>query len=442
MAEMPQTRYAKSGEVHIAYQVFGAGPPDVVYVPGLLSHLDLTWEDRLLSRFFTRLASFSRVILFDKRGTGLSDRDVGMPTLEQRMEDLHAVMEAVGSERAAIFGYSDGGAMSILFAATYPRQTSALVLCMTTPSAVGDIDFPCGDDIEAMSAELVRLADEAWGEGATLRYFGASVAHEPWARQLWGRWERLSVSPSGARALVEMDTQIDVRPVLSAVAAPTLVIHRSDDHAIPRACGRYLAEHIDGARYWEQPGEHLLGLGDADALLDEVEEFLTGVRSVPEPDRMLATVLFTDIVGSTERATALGDKRWRELLDAHHRAVRRELDRFRGQEIDTAGDGFFATFDGPGRAVRCACAIRDSVKGLGLDLRAGLHTGEIELQGEKIGGIAVHIGARVSALARAGEVLVSRTVVDLVAGSQIEFADRGEHDLKGVPGTWRLFAVH
>jgi len=239
-----------------------------------------------------------------------------------------------------------------------------------------------------------------------------------------------------------MDTQIDVRPVLSAVAAPTLVIHRSDDHAIPRACGRYLAEHIDGARYWEQPGEHLLGLGDADALLDEVEEFLTGVRSVPEPDRMLATVLFTDIVGSTERATALGDKRWRELLDAHHRAVRRELDRFRGQEIDTAGDGFFATFDGPGRAVRCACAIRDSVKGLGLDLRAGLHTGEIELQGEKIGGIAVHIGARVSALARAGEVLVSRTVVDLVAGSQIEFADRGEHDLKGVPGTWRLFAVH
>jgi class 3 adenylate cyclase len=437
----PETHYAKSGDVHIAYQVLGNGPRDIVFVPGLLSHLDLTWEDRTLTRFFHRLSTFGRLILFDKRGTGLSDRDVGMPTLEQRMDDVRAVMDDIGSDRASLLGYSDGGPMTVLFAATYPARTTAVVLFVTTPRFSGDVNFAPGYQIERRTIqELDRHATE-WGKGGTLRVFGASVADEPWAREMMGRWERLSVSPSGIRALLEMDLEIDVRPALSAVRAPTLVIHRTDDHAIPVACGRYLAEHITGARYFEQPGEHLLGLGDAEALADEVEGFLTGALPVREPDRVLSTVLFTDIVGSTERAAELGDRRWRSILDDHHEIVRRELENHRGREVKTMGDGFLASFDGPARAIRAACAIRDGVAGLGLDIRAGLHTGEVEVMGPDLGGIAVHIGQRVSGLARPGEVLVSSTVKDLVAGSGIAFEDKGMHTLKGVPDEWRVFAI-
>jgi class 3 adenylate cyclase len=441
MTDRPETRYAKSGDVHIAYQVLGEGPGDVVFVPGLLSHLELTWEDRTLTRFFHRLSSFSRVILFDKRGSGLSDRDVGVPTLEQRMDDVRAVMDDIGSDRASLLGYSDGGPMTMLFAATYPARTSAVVLFVTTPRFTGAADFAPGYLIERHTMEALDRDATQWGRGDTLRVFGASVADQPWARDMMGRWERLSVSPSGVRALLEMDREIDVRPALSAIRAPTLVIHRADDHAIPVDCGRYLAEHITGARYFEQPGEHLLGLGDAEALADEVEAFLTGAQPVREPDRVLATVLFTDIVGSTERAADLGDRRWRSLLDEHHEIVRHELQQYRGHEVKTMGDGFLASFDGPARAIRAACAIRDGVTRLGIDIRAGLHTGEVEVMGTDVGGIAVHIGQRVSGLARAGEVLVSSTVKDLVAGSGIAFEDRGAHALRGVPDEWRVFVV-
>ena len=441
MPDRPETRYAKSGDVHIAYQVLGEGPGDVIFVPGLLSHLELTWDDQTLTRFFHRLSSFSRVVLFDKRGTGLSDRDVGMPTLEQRMDDVRAVMDAIGSKRASILGYSDGGPMSMLFAATYPGRTSALVLFVTTPRFSGDDDFAPGHLIKRQTMEVLARDADNWGKGETLKVFGTSIADEPWARNMMGRWERLSVSPSGVRALLEMDLEIDVRPALSAIRAPTLVLHRTDDHAIPVECGRYLAEHIAGARYFEQPGEHLLGLGDADALADQVEVFLTGAEPVRDPDRVLATVLFTDIVGSTARAADLGDRRWRSLLDEHHEIVRRELEQHRGHEVKTTGDGFLASFDGPARAIRAACAIRDGVARLGLGIRAGLHTGEVEVMGTDLGGIAVHIGQRVSGLAQPGEVLVSSTVKDLVAGSGLVFEDRGTHALKGVPDEWRLFAV-
>ena len=441
MGDRPETRYARSGDVHIAYQVLGEGGGDIVFVPGLLSNLDLTWEDRALTRFFRRLSSFSRVILFDKRGSGLSDRDVGTPTLEQRMDDVRAVMDDVGSERASLLGYSDGGPMTMLFAATYPARTSALVLFVTTPRFSGASDFPAGYRIERQTIDALARDANEWGKGETLRVFGSNIAGEQWAREMMGRWERLSMSPSGVRALLEMDLEIDVRPALPAIGAPTLVIHRTDDHAIPVECGRYLAEHIAGARYFEQPGEHLLGLGDAEAIADEVQSFLTGAQPVPEPDRVLATILFTDIVGSTERAAALGDRRWRSLLDEHHEIVRHELGRHRGNEVKTMGDGFLASFDGPARAVRAACAIRDGLSRLGIDIRAGLHTGEVEVMGPDLGGIAVHIGQRVSGLAGPGEVLVSSTVKDLVAGSGITFEDRGMHALKGVPDEWRVFAV-
>jgi class 3 adenylate cyclase len=381
------------------------------------------------------------VILFDKRGSGLSDRDVGMPTLEQRMDDVRAVMDDIGSDRASLLGYSDGGPMTMLFAATYPARTSAVVLFVTTPRFSGDATFAPGYEIERQTMETLARDANEWGKGETLKVFGASVADEPWAQDMMGRWERLSVSPSGVRALLEMDLEIDVRSALSAIRAPTLVIHRTDDHAIPVSCGRYLAEHIIGARYFEQPGEHLLGLGDAEALADEVEGFLTGAHPIREPDRVLATVLFTDIVGSTERAAQLGDRRWRSVLDDHNEIVRHELEHHRGHEIKTMGDGFLASFDGPARAIRAACAIRDGVTHLGIDIRAGLHTGEVEIMGSDLGGIAVHIGQRVSGLAQAGEVLVSSTVKDLVAGSGIAFKDKGTHALKGVPDEWRVFAV-
>jgi class 3 adenylate cyclase/alpha-beta hydrolase superfamily lysophospholipase len=436
----PTTRYARSGDVSVAYQVVGAGPVDVVFAPGFISHVELTWEDPLWSPYYERLASFSRLVLFDKRGTGLSDPVPGPATLEERTDDLLAVMDAAESERAAIFGISEGGSMAALFAATFPQRTSSLVLYGAWPRMLRAPDFPFGVEPKEL-AKLVALADR-WGDGVALSSFAPSLASDPRARESWARLQRAAASPGMVRSLLQLYPELDIRDILPAIRAETLVLHRAGDRVVPVGCGRYLAEHIPGARYVELQGDdHLWVAGDTDALLDEVEEFVTGSRHSPEPDRILVTILFTDIVGSTERAAAAGDQRWAAMLEAHHAAVRRQLERFRGREIDTAGDGFFVAFDGPARGIRCAVAIRDAVRSLGLEIRAGLHTGECEKVGGKLTGIAVNVGARVGALAGSGEVLVSSTVVDLVAGSGLEFEDRGEHELKGVPGPRRLFAV-
>ena len=432
----PETRYAKSGDVHIAYQVVGAGLIDLVLVPGFVSHVEGWWEEPLCARFLERLASFSRLILFDKRGTGLSDREAGVPTLEQRMDDVRAVMAAAGSERAAVLGISEGGAMSALFAATYPERTAALVLYGTFAEFRSWVPTP------QQFEHFLHAIDETWGTGQSLPRFAPSVADDPRIRRWWARFERAGASPGAAMALMRMNSEIDVRHVLPAIRVPTLVLHRTGDVTVDVEAGRYQAAHIPGAKYVELSGvDHLLFVGDSEATLDEIEEFLTGVRPVAEPDRVLATVLFTDIVGSTKLAARLGDRRWRDLLDAHHAAVRRELARVRGREVKTAGDGFLATFDGPARAIRCAGAISATVRTLGIEVRAGLHTGEIELIGEDVGGIAVHVGARVAALAGPGEVLVSSTVKDLVAGSGLRFEDRGVRHLEGIPEEWRLFAL-
>lgn len=440
----PKTRYAKSGDINIAYQVVGDGARDLVLVNGWASHLELAWESRAPAKFYERLASFSRFIVFDKRGTGLSDRVSAdkLPTLEERMDDVRAVMDAVGSERAALFGYSEGGPMSALFAATYPERTTALILF----GSFANLDF---EDSMAQRLgigspeEFEALIRERWAEGfPPLEIWAPSICSNPVANEQWARSMRMSASPAAAAALLRMVYQTDARHVLPSIRVPTLILHRTNERAIGVSHSRYLAAHIPGAKYVELPGEdHLPWIGDSNAILNEIEEFLTGARHEPEGDRVLATVLFTDIVGATERAAKLGDTRWRELIESHHALVRRELQRFRGLEIDTAGDGFFASFDGPARAVRCACAISDSVRPLGVEIRAGLHTGECEIIGDKVGGIAVHIGARVAAQASAGEVLVSNTVKDLVAGSGLVFTDRGVQPLKGVPGNWHLFAV-
>jgi len=438
-----QTRYARSGDVHIAYQVVGEGPFDLVYVPGWVSHVELAWEEPTLARFLGRLASFSRLILFDKRGTGLSDRvsDDKLPTLEERMDDLRAVMDAVGSERAAIFGVSEGGTLAALFAATYPERTTALVMFGTFARRIWSPDYPWAPTPEQRQQEY-ECAESGWGKLMDLeRYVPSKIGDEAFATRL-ATYLRRAASPGAAVALLRMNTQIDIRAVLPTIHVPTLVLHRTGDRDANVDEGRWLAAQVPGARFVELAGDdHFPWVGDQEAILDEVQEFLTGVRPAPEADRLLVTVLFTDIVGSTEWAARLGDRAWKEMLDQHHGLVRQELHRFRGREVDTAGDGFLATFDGPARAIRCACRIRDGVRRLGIEIRAGLHTGEIEVTGEEIMGIAVHIGARVAAAAQPGEVLVSSTVKDLVAGSGILFADRGAHVLKGVPGEWHLFAV-
>jgi class 3 adenylate cyclase len=434
-----ETRYAKSGDVNIAYQVVGEGPLDLVLVPGFVSHLEIDWEDPGYAHYLSRLASFARLIRFDKRGTGLSDRPGGLPDLETRMDDVRAVMDAAGSERAALFGYSEGGPLSVLFAATYPDRVTALVLYGTYAKRRDpDEDYPWAPTWEARQTYSEELERE-WGWESDMQRMSPS-ADEAMARW-WSSRARAAASPGAARDLILMNSNIDVRALLPAVRVPTLVLHRSGDRDSRPEEGRYIAGRIPGARFVELPGVDHFPSIDADQILDEVQEFLTGVRRGPDPDRVLATVLFTDIVGSTDHAAELGDRRWRELLDAHGAAVRRELERFSGREVDSAGDGVFAVFDGPARAIRCAAAIREGVRDLGLELRAGVHTGEVELAGSAVRGIAVHTGSRVAELAAPGEVLVSSTVRDLVAGSGLAFEDRGEHALKGIPEPKRLFAV-
>jgi pimeloyl-ACP methyl ester carboxylesterase len=439
----PETRYAKSGEVHIAYQVVGDGSFDLVYVPGFVSNVEEVWEEPHARRFLERLASFSRLILFDKRGTGLSDPVpiADLPTLEQRMDDLRAVMDAVGSERAAVFGHSEGGVMSVLFAATYPERTIALITLGTFAKRIWSPDYPWAPTPEQRELDYADV-ERTWGLEVDLETYAPSMVGDRAFQAWYARYFRRSASPQAALALLRMNTQADIRHVLPAVRVPTLVMNRVADLDVNVEEARYVAARIPGAKLVELPGaDHTLWVGDTGPLLDEIEEFLTGVRRGPDPDRVLATVLFTDVVGSTERAAAIGDRAWGELVERHHAAVRAELDRFRGREVDTAGDGFLATFDGPARAVRCGAASIEAVRGIGLEIRAGVHTGEVEMVDDGVRGLAVHIGSRVAGLARGGEVLVSSTVKDLVAGSGIEFADRGEHDLKGVPGGWRLYAV-
>jgi pimeloyl-ACP methyl ester carboxylesterase len=437
----PQTRYARSGDVHLAYQVVGEGPLDLVFVHGWVSNVEYGWEVPPLARFLNRLASFSRLILFDRRGTGMSDRvpDREMPPLEQRMDDIRTVMDAIGSERAAIFGFSEGGNMSVLFAATYPERTVALVTYGIFAKRIWSPDYPWAPTPEQRQKELEIVEREWDGEMDVSQYAPSADAA---LRAQIATFFRRSASPGAALALLRMNTEIDVRHVLPAVRVPTLVLHRAGDLDANVEEGRWIAARIPGARFVELPGaDHLPWVGDTDPVPDEVEEFLTGIRRGPEPDRVLATVLFTDIVESTATAAAVGDRAWRDLLQAHHATVRRELLRFRGRELDTAGDGFLASFDGPARAVRCACAIRDALQALGIRIRAGLHTGECEVMGDKLSGLAVHIAFRVAAAAGPGEVWVSSTVKDLVAGAGLRFGDRGVHGLKGVPGEWRLFAV-
>ena len=443
----PETRYALSGDVHIAYQVVGDGPFDLVFVPGFVTHMELQWRLPGMEGFLRGLGSFSRLIRFDKRGTGMSDPVSGAPNLETRMDDVRAVMDAVGSRRAAFYGLSEGAAMSILFAATYPERTAALVVRSCSPRTLWAPDFPWGRSEEAYQHETDRalqvfsLRAEA---REAVRALGMQNDNEV---EAFIDFIRYGASPGMLERLYRMNKEIDIRQVLPTVRVPALVMHGSDDQVVPVAVGAYTAQRLRSARFIELPGVGHLALSTRGTQIQvEIERFLTDVWQTggwedTEPDRMLATVLFTDIVESTAKAIELGDRRWRDLLERHHILVRRELLRYRGREVDTAGDGFLAAFDGPARAIRCACAIVHGVRDLGLSVRAGLHTGECEVADGKIAGIAVHTGARVAALAATDEVLVSNTVRDLVAGSGIQFSDRGAHALKGIPGEWRLFAV-
>jgi pimeloyl-ACP methyl ester carboxylesterase len=443
-----ETRYALSGDVHIAYQVTGEGPFDLVFVPGFVTHMELQWKMPGFADFLDDLGSFARLIRFDKRGTGMSDPVSGAPSLETRMDDVRAVMDAAGSRRAAFYGLSEGAAMSILFAATYPERVAALVVRSCSPRTMWAPDFPCGRSPEAFKRELdqaLRVYADRDDAREVARGLGMQGDEEV---EAYIDLVRYGASPGMLEALYSMNREIDIRDVLPTVRVPTLVMHGSEDRVVPVEVGRYTAERIRAERFVEIPGIGHLALGGAraDQIQVELKRFLTDVWQTggwdeAEPERMLATVLFTDIVDSTATAIELGDRDWRELLERHNALVRRELLRFRGREVDSAGDGFLATFDGPARAIRCAAAIVDGVGALGLTVRAGLHTGECEIADGKVAGIAVHTGARVAGRADAGEVLVSSTVKDLVAGSGIEFEERGAHELKGIPGEWRLFAL-
>ena len=429
------TRYAKSGDVHVAYQVFGEGP-DLVVAPGFVSHFENYWDEPHFARSLNKASGFFRVVLFDKRGTGLSDRVAHLPHMDERMDDLRAVMDAVGIERANLFGISEGGSLATLFAASHPERTRSLVLY----GSFARFRHWIATD-QAWDA-LLKYMDEAWGSGKSLPAFAPSKANDSAIQEWWGKFERLGASPSAAIALMTMNCEIDISGILHSIRVPTLVLHRTEDTLVSVEGGRELTAGIPGARLVEFPGtDHLFFLDDDanDKVLAEIEEFLTGARSAPAVDRVLATVVFEDIVDSTKRAQATGDQGWRDLLNAHDKTVRRELSRFRGREVKSLGDGFLATFDGPARAIHCARAIRGSLRGFDVSVRIGLHTGEVELLDNDVRGIAVHIASRVAQLGDADDVLVSRTVKDLVAGSGIKFEDFGMHTLKGIPEAWQVF---
>ena len=428
----------------IAYQVVGDGPIDLVLVLGFTTHLELQWEFAPMARFFERLSSFARLIIFDKRGTGLSDPVAQVPTLEERVDDVRAVMDAAGSDRAALLGISEGGPLCALFAATHPERTEALVLYGAMARTTSAPDYPYANDADALLESGREFIMPYWGQvtDVMVSLFAPSLIDDREAMEWIARMERSSASPGMVTQIFRMFLDMDVREVLPTIRVPALVIHRGQDRVVNRRAGRDLADRIPGARHVELPGiDHLPWVGDSEAVLGEIEEFLTGARSAPEPDRVLATVMFTDIVGSTERALELGDARWRELLSTYQSSTRREIERARGREVKTLGDGCLATFDGPARAIRCGHALVDGARSLGLEMRIGLHSGEVELIGDDVGGIAVHIAARVASLADAGEVLVTSTVKDLVAGSGIAFDDRGAQQLKGIEDEWRLFAA-
>lgn len=446
--ERSETRYAQSGDVAIAYRVFGDGPVDLVHTPGSVSNVELLWDQPLFAAYTDRIASFCRLILFDKRGTGLSDRVKKIATLEERADDIRAVMDAAGSQRAVIMGVSEGGPMAVVFAATHPDRTLGLVLYGSHARTTWAPDYPWRPTVEKYQQWIAQeersptpLDEKSARED--LQVLMPSVVDDEELVRWWAMFTRVSISPGAALDLSRMNMEINVTDVLPAIRVPTIVIQRADDQVVKAGEGRYVADRIPGARYVELAGaDHIPVAGDSESVIREIERFVTDLpEPEAEPDTVLATVLFTDIVSSTATAVELGDRRWRELLERHNELVRRQLTRFRGREVDTAGDGFFATFDGPARAIRCACAVTQALRELGIDVRAGLHTGECELLGDKVAGIAVSIGARVAAEAGPGEVLVSSTVKDLVAGSGIQFAARGTAELKGLPGEWRLYAV-
>ena len=442
MSPVPETRYVKSGDVHIAYQVLGSGPIDLVFVPGFVSNVQAVWDFTEHANFLRRVASFCRLIIFDKRGTGMSDRTSQLFSLEQRMADVQAIMDDVGLERAALFGISEGGPMSILFAASYPQRTAGLIVYGSYAKRSWAPDYPFGWKEDRWKVVLDNI-DRHWGtpEGVNLSMWAPSITHDEQIAARATAYFRAAASPGAVLAVMNMNREIDVRHVLPSVHVPTLILHRVDERVLDIEHARYLAQYIPQAKLVELPGiDHMPWIGDSEAIVQEMEEFLTGARQIPEAERVLATVLFTDIVESTERAAAIGDRKWRELLESYQSVVREQLGRFRGREIDTAGDGFLASFDGPARAIRCAAAVRERSRSLGMEIRAGLHTGECEVMGDKLGGIAVHIGSRVAGKAAPGEIVVSQTVRDLVAGSGLNFAERGAHALKGVPGEWRLYA--
>jgi pimeloyl-ACP methyl ester carboxylesterase/class 3 adenylate cyclase len=440
MSQSADIRYAKSGNVSLAYQAFGAGETDLVLAPGYISNLEANWEEPNCARFLERLASRFRVVMFDKRGTGLSDR-IPAATLEERADDVRAVMDAAGIERGALLGWSEGGTYSAFFTAREPERVSHLILYAAPPRIARTDGYPAGWPPE-MFDQILADTEATWGTDAVAGWVNPSGAEDEAYRRWFGHMQRLAATPGSAREMMAGLRDLDIRDLLPSLRVPTLILHRVEETWVRVEHSRYLAEHIPGAKYLELPGsDHWPWMGDGDAVIDEIEEFVTGTRPVREPDRVLATVLFTDIVDSTRRAADLGDRRWRDVLERHNQVVRQSLERFRGDEVKTMGDGFLATFDGPARGIRCARAVVDDLGPLGVDLRAGLHTGECEAMNGDLGGVAVHIGARVAAKAQPKEVLVSSTVKDLVAGSEIDFQDRGEHELKGVPGRWRLFAV-
>lgn len=445
--DLPEIRYAKSGDVHVAYQTLGKGPVDLVLVRTAISHIEVLWEDPSMARFLRELASFSRLILFDKRGTGLSDRQVGVATLEDRMDDIRAVLDAIGSEHAVLFGTQDGASMSALFAATYPERTSGLVLWGGLVRGVWAPDYPWAPTREQVEASMLRDEND-WGSGAHMDRLTSEMAPSRIGDSSFKRWRgkltRSGASPAEGAALVKMNMEIDVRPVLSSVHCPTLVLHATGDRSVPLESGRYLAAHIPGAKLVEIPTpDHLVWVSSEPStlLLNEVHRFVDSLHGAPEANRILTTVLFVDIVDSTRRASEMGDQAWGRLLGQFLDKSQAELNRFRGRMIKSTGDGLLAIFDGPTRAVRCAVTLRDLAHSMGLEIRAGLHSGECTLEGGDVKGIAVHIAARVSDLAGDGEVRVSGTVRDLSVGSEVRFQDLGSHPLRGVDGEWRMYSV-